>query len=821
MTAIPLEMELETLRACLDDARSVGDALFNLKSSILASRGPLSSHFTLEATKLVVEAALGVDRCPQPCAQGLALIDVLITRTHFESTQEVSACVNALLFPVVDLLVDASSASAVTACQIKRLLQRVYTVIPSAQDAVREVIMIKLAEYIDDPMDSRYFGADALLQLMLSILDGFNAPLRSTATKTILLRCFAPLTLSQKGNALTGQSETEFYSITLAHCIRSFVAKLAPDEVADFVTKFFLTVLASFNRQKLLPAVGIMTVLERVIDELDGESFAAVHNQLFAVIAHAGGSDYAPLALRGLRLWYNEGFVTLCRRWPEDALSRMLPSVWRGDRGHVDGVVATHLLVAMDVLANLEDGDVHEDRVARSFNRLPGDDEEGPAEQRHRLETIARRHLEAEKGIADERRRRLSDSSLRLSVAQSTTKRLDFVFGRILGFGAYAVVRYAKMIETSVPQNLWFECAVKLVSKKSVEQQDCADAVARELKVQSYLSEQMGGLSGGVVPLWHSFQDEQYFCFVSPFCRRGDVFDAALGERDGSSCFASHPAWITFIIFRVGTILSAIHKAGYYYGDLKPENVLIFDDEEFGMGVALTDFGAAMSADELKQATRLGGTLDYLAPELLQILLTTSPDSSVEPCSSEAWSFGVFCWYIITGQLPFPAEDSAVSAQSRRVACLASSRNIEGRRGVPEFVLDLLELDPSRRRSIDEAIGHSFFDSVRELSKMPEAPPRLQAVVAAPATNTGRKESMMWKQVHIAHCLDLGPVEASNKNPSTWSEAPEATRQLALLPRAARGRVNQLSGGRPAGRGTPNNSGTQVSDYYTVMPRKS
>ena len=45
----------------------------------------------------------------------------------------------------------------------------------------------------------------------------------------------------------------------------------------------------------------------------------------------------------------------------------------------------------------------------------------------------------------------------------------DFVFGRVLGSGALATVRWAKKITRNVPDSQWKEYAVKVIEKKRIE----------------------------------------------------------------------------------------------------------------------------------------------------------------------------------------------------------------------------------------------------------------------------------------------------------------------------------------------------------------
>src|SRR6266576_916498 len=110
--------------------------------------------------------------------------------------------------------------------------------------------------------------------------------------------------------------------------------------------------------------------------------------------------------------------------------------------------------------------------------------------------------------------------------------------------------------------------------------------------------------------------------------------------------------------------LAHLHSRGLVHRDLKPANVL-FDEEG---RAKLGDFGLARStagAGTLTEAGTVLGTAAYISPE----------QAAGEPAvpASDVYSFGVILFRMLTGALPFTAEDSPSSDGRRRAALIAAA----------------------------------------------------------------------------------------------------------------------------------------------------
>lgn len=144
---------------------------------------------------------------------------------------------------------------------------------------------------------------------------------------------------------------------------------------------------------------------------------------------------------------------------------------------------------------------------------------------------------------------------------------------------------------------------------------------------------------------------------IMEYCPGGDLTDL-LGKNDPR---------MPDICRQILTGLNALHIHGKVHRDLKPENVLI---KANGIA-ALTDFGIAGDRNHrMTQRNLLGkpnqifGTYAYMPPEQAG---RARGGATVLP-TTDIWSFGVVCFQLVTGQLPFgPLEshNDLVSYQRR------------------------------------------------------------------------------------------------------------------------------------------------------------
>ena len=137
---------------------------------------------------------------------------------------------------------------------------------------------------------------------------------------------------------------------------------------------------------------------------------------------------------------------------------------------------------------------------------------------------------------------------------------------------------------------------------------------------------------------------------------------------------------------------------------LKPENILVVDRRS-DVNVKLTDFGLAknLTPDGLKTFC---GTPQYFAPEVLRRRHTVTGVGRYGK-EIDCWSLGVILFVLLSGAPPFDASMGIEAvANAQVVFCENAWQGVSG--AARDLVMRLLERDPAKRASVEEACQHEW-----------------------------------------------------------------------------------------------------------------
>lgn len=268
---------------------------------------------------------------------------------------------------------------------------------------------------------------------------------------------------------------------------------------------------------------------------------------------------------------------------------------------------------------------------------------------------------------------------------------MDFsIKDEVVGQGAFATVK--KAVERSTGKTF----AAKIISKRKV--MGNMDGVTRELEVLRKLNHPK------IVRLKGFYEDDEFYYLLMEFVSGGDLMDfvaahGSVGEDAGRE-----------ITRQVLEGVKYIHSQGISHRDLKPDNILIEQDDP--VLVKITDFGLAKVQGNGTFMKTFCGTLAYVAPEVIAGKANAEENEKRNEYSSlvDMWSMGCLVYVILTGHLPFSGSTQEqlykqIKNGSYHEGPLKDFRISDEAR---DFIDSLLQVNPNARPTAKKALEHPW-----------------------------------------------------------------------------------------------------------------
>lgn len=213
----------------------------------------------------------------------------------------------------------------------------------------------------------------------------------------------------------------------------------------------------------------------------------------------------------------------------------------------------------------------------------------------------------------------------------------------------------------------------------------------------------------------------------------GELFDkvVSIGQYDEPTA--------KLMSYQMVCAVKYLHDEGITHRDLKPENILLATEENETL-IKVTDFGLSKFVDAGTMMKTFCGTPSYLAPE---ILLTVGMGAYTK--AIDCWSLGVIIYICLVGYPPFSDEREDMALNKQIIGGHYSFPK-EYWKDISEEAIDLvkklLTVDPKKRATLEEVIGHPWFkdDAMKKKANMLMYPE--SGGMAPPLSKPNRKRSL-------------------------------------------------------------------------------
>lgn len=287
-----------------------------------------------------------------------------------------------------------------------------------------------------------------------------------------------------------------------------------------------------------------------------------------------------------------------------------------------------------------------------------------------------------------------------------------------VGAGGMAHVYHARDL------NLQRDVAVKVLRQDLINDPAFRSRFLQEARAAANL------LHPNIVTVYDFGQDKGRYFLVMEYVNGTEL--KALLRRRGRLTVDESVNWMIQICAGVGYA----HRAGLVHCDLKPQNILVTADGR----AKITDFGiaralASIRPDETSEV--VWGSPQYFAPEQA----AGGPPSP----ASDVYALGVILYEMLTGRLPFEAQDASRLAELHQTATPPSARALNP--AVPpaleQITHKVLAKEPSARYRTADQLGRVLmsFAPRRDSAEQALTPPPPALPENPPDAATAAQES--------------------------------------------------------------------------------
>ncbi|KAI4872203.1 hypothetical protein NFI96_031036 [Prochilodus magdalenae] len=268
--------------------------------------------------------------------------------------------------------------------------------------------------------------------------------------------------------------------------------------------------------------------------------------------------------------------------------------------------------------------------------------------------------------------------------------------------GQFAIVKRCKEKSTGV------EYAAKFIKKRQSRASRRGvrrEEIEREVNILQELQHP------NIISLHDVYENRTDVVLILELVSGGELFDF-LAQKESLS-----EEEATEFIKQILDGVQYLHSRRIVHFDLKPENIMLLDNNVPKPRIKLIDFGLAHKIEDGVEFKNIFGTPEFVAPEIV----------NYEPLgiASDMWSIGVITYILLSGASPFLGESKQETLANISAVNFEFDEEFFGSTSelAKSFIRQLLTKDSRKRLTIEGALNHPWIkshDRVEDTSPGPE-----------------------------------------------------------------------------------------------------
>ena len=256
---------------------------------------------------------------------------------------------------------------------------------------------------------------------------------------------------------------------------------------------------------------------------------------------------------------------------------------------------------------------------------------------------------------------------------------------QVIGKGKFGVVNLGIHKKTGQ------QVAIKIMNKENIKTIEDKELVRIEIGILKLCHHP------NIVRLLDHFENNDYIFIIMEYIEGGTLRQYLKKKKFN---FSERQA--TNIMIQIANGIKYLHQYGIVHRDLKPDNIMITQQNDFGI-IKIMDFGLSKIVSPQEKMVDGYGSLSYVAPE---VLLRTPYNKEVD-----IWSMGVILFYMLCGHLPFRGSKEDIVANKIVFESPEFDEDEWETRSktVKNLIESCLEKKSENRITIEKFLNHPWF----------------------------------------------------------------------------------------------------------------